>query len=302
MRNKRLIIVLTCAVVFGLLATMSVTRYLAIARGNTTTTSVVVAKVNIPLGTVIIAEQLTTIKFAPGTTPEGTFDSGDKVVGRVSATSIAALEPITQVKLAPEGAVGGLSAIIPAGYRAMTVKVDDVVGLAGFVNAGALVDIAVVITPQDNAGASRNPVSKIILQNIKVLASGQNLDQPKDKRDPESVKTVTVQVTPEQAEKLALASTEGKLRLVMRNAVDQTDEQTAGSTIKTMLSGERAMPQPDPAPVVVKPRTLAYVRRPRMETRRAATPAVTITVPAAPARVYSIEVLEGNKRRNVEFP
>jgi pilus assembly protein CpaB len=90
-------------------------------------------------------------------------------------------------------------------------------------------------------------ISKIVLQNIKVLASGQNIDKPKNDRDVErSVRAVTLQVTPEQAEKLALASSEGKLQLVMRNSVDQADEQTSGANKKSLLLGERAMLVPDP--------------------------------------------------------
>ena len=108
--------------------------------------------------------------------------------------------------------------MIPEGYRAMTVKVDDVVGISGFIMPGTLVDVVVTITPDDR---SSDPISKIVLQNIKVLASGQNIDKPKNDREVErSIRAVTLQVTPEQAEKLALASSEGKLQLVMRNSVD----------------------------------------------------------------------------------
>jgi len=106
----------------------------------------------------------------------------------------------------------------------MTVKVDDVVGVSGFIMPGTLVDIVVVITPPRGSG-QEEVISKIVLQNIKVLASGQNIDKPKDFREVEqSIKAVTLQVTPEQAEKLALASSEGKLQLVMRNSVDQRDK------------------------------------------------------------------------------
>jgi len=304
MRNKRLFIVLGCAVIFGLLAVLSVTSYLAKARGYSNNAKVVVAKVDIPLGTKIIAEQLSTVSFPRGTTPEGTFDNANNLVGRVVITNVAALEPFTNVKLAPEGSAGGLSAVIPEGYRAMTVKVDDVVGLSGFLMPGALVDVVVVIDPAEKSGG-QNMVSKIVLQNIKVLASGFNIDRPKNDREAESVKTVTLQVTPDQAEKLALASTEGKVRLMMRNGVDQSDQQTAGATKRSLLTGEQALPLPDPGistsvqprPVVVR---RAAARPAAMPVRREAR--VAPVAAPAPARMYNVEIFEGAKKRTVDFP
>src|SRR3954466_14426223 len=119
----------------------------------------------------------------------------------------------------------------------MTVNVDDVIGVAGFLQPGTMVDVLTVIE-QPERTASGNPISKIVLQNVKVLASGQNLDKPKDQREPDTAKVGTLQVTPEQAEKLALASSEGKLRLMLRNMVDQGDEQTQGADKKSLLMGE----------------------------------------------------------------
>ena len=115
----------------------------------------------------------------------------------------------------------------------------------GFHHARSLVDVVVVIAPPKNSGADEQ-ISKIVLQNIKVLANGQNIDKPKNDREVERVKAVTLQVTPEQAEKLALAGSEGKLQLVMRNSVDQADEQTAGANKQSLLSGERATIAPEP--------------------------------------------------------
>src|SRR5215210_8430497 len=210
MRNKRLVFVMGGAIVFGLVAAVSVSKYLSSAQAYTKNLGkVVVAKVAINPGEKLIAEQLEAVQFPRGATPDGVFESPEKLVGRVAVVTIAAREPVTDFKLAPEGSTGGLSAVIPEGYRAMTVKVDDVIGVAGFLQPGTMVDVLTVIEPTSNS--SGNPISKIVLQNVKVLASGQNLDKPKDQREPETVKAVTLQVTPEQAEKLALASSEGKL-------------------------------------------------------------------------------------------
>src|ERR1044072_2069827 len=170
MRNKRLLFVLGSAVVFGLLAAVSVSRYLSDAQASgRNMNNVVVAKVDIPLGTKIEAEQLSTVQFP--------------------SSGVAARETVTDFKLAPEGSQGGISAVIPAGYRAMTVKVDDVIGVAGFLTPGTMVDVLTVIDPPGN-NISSNPISKIVLQNVKVLASGQNLDKPKDEREGDAVKAV----------------------------------------------------------------------------------------------------------------
>src|ERR1044071_1000196 len=246
MRNKRFLVVLAGALIFGLLAAVSVSRYLSNAQGfSKDMTKVAVAKVPIPVGTKIIPEQVMMVQFPKESTPDGTFATADKLTGRVAVVNIAAREPITDSRLAPEGTAGGLSAVIPEGYRAMTVKVDDVVGISGFIMPGTLVDVVVVITPEEPTNG-RGPISKIVLQNIKVLANGQNIDKPENERDANSVKAVTLQVTPEEAEKLALASSEGKLQLVMRNSIDQGDEQTMGINKRGLLGGERAQPVPEP--------------------------------------------------------
>src|SRR5439155_23285644 len=188
---------------------------------------------------------LMVVQFPAESMPDGAFQSIEKLAGRVAVVNIAPREPITEPRLAPEGTAGGLSAVIPEGYRAMTVKVDDVVGISGFIMPGTLVDVVVVITPVDQT-SQQGPISKIVLQSIKVLANGQNIDKPASEREANSVKAVTLLVTPEQAEKLALASSEGRLQLAMRNSIDQGDEQTPGINKRTLLGGDHALPQPNP--------------------------------------------------------
>lgn len=300
MRNKRLIVALLAAIGFGLIAALSVSRYLSSAQAYTKNlNNVVVAKIEIPLGSKILAEQLTVAQFPRNVTPEGAFPAiDDKLIGRVAVTRIAAREPITESRLAPVGSAGGLSSVIPDGYRAMTVKVDDIVGISGFIQPGTLVDVVVVIDPPSKDGSSREKVSKIVLQNIKVLANGQNIDKPKNDREAEHVKAVTLQVTPEQAEKLALASTEGQLQLVMRNSVDQNDELTPGANKASLLSGERALQVPEPGlgSKEAKPAPVRRSRpRPAIATLKIENP------PIAPPRP-SVEVIEGAKKRNVDFP
>ena len=304
MRNKRLIIALLAAVTFGLIAAVSVKQYLLSAQTfKNNLNDVVVAKVEIPIGSRIIPEQLAVAQFPADVTPEGALAKIDeKLIGRVVVTSISPRDPVTEAKLAPVGAAGGLSSMIPEGYRAMTVAVNDVVGVSGFIMPGTLVDIVVVITPPKGSG-NEEMISKIVLQNIKVLASGQNIDKPKNDREVErAIKAVTLQVTPEQAEKLALASSEGKLQLVMRNSVDQADEQTAGANKRTLLTGERAMIAPEPGTAAApKAAPSSAVRRsaPRPVAKETAAPKVTAPPPAARP---SVEVIEGAKKKTVDFP
>jgi len=307
MRNKKLIIALGAALVFGLIAAVSVSRYLTSAQAFTKNLSnVVVAKVEIPLGSRIIAEQLTVAQFPRNIIPEGAIMKiDDKLIGRVAVTTIAPREPLTESRLAPVGAAGGLSSVIPEGYRAMTVKVDDVVGISGFIQPGTLVDIVVVIDPPEQS-TKQEKISKIVLQNIKVLANGQNLDKPKNDREAERVKAITLQVTPEQAEKLALATSEGKLQLVMRNFGDQNDERTPGANKTSLLSGERALPVPEPGlgtKVAASAAVVVRRARPRvMSLPREVTAAPKITAPPPAPPRPSIEVIEGMKKRSVDFP
>jgi len=193
--------------------------------------NVVVAKAEIPLGERITTEQLALAPIHHGQVPEGAFRKMDEVVGRVTITPIGVRETITNMKLAPAGTGVGLSAVIPKGSRAMTVKVDDVVGASGFIKPGSFVDIVVIIVPMSQAGATQGPISNIVLQNIKVLASGATIDSSENQRQPSEVMAVTLQVTPEQAEKLVHAANEGKLQVVLRNYSDQENTQFIGSPI-----------------------------------------------------------------------
>ncbi|HXC72564.1 MAG TPA: Flp pilus assembly protein CpaB [Pyrinomonadaceae bacterium] len=304
MRNKRLIIALLAAITFGLIAAVSVKQYLLTAKTfENNLNDVVVAKVDIPIGTRLIPEQLAVAQFPANVTPEGAIPSIDEsLIGRVVTVSLSPRDPVTEAKLAPVGAAGGLSSMIPEGYRAMTVAVNEVVGVSGFIMPGTLVDIVVVITPPKGSG-NDEMISKIVLQNIKVLASGQNIDKPKNDREVErSIRAVTLQVTPEQAEKLALASSEGKLQLVMRNSVDQADEQTAGANKRTLLTGERAMIAAEPgAASAPKPAPSSAIRRTAPRPVRDPNATAKVNTPAPPPRP-SVEVIKGAKKETVDFP
>src|SRR5256714_14786240 len=161
MRNKRLLFVLVGAVAFGLFAAVGWTRYLSNEQATSRTMqSVVVAKVDIPLGTKVAAEQLMTAQFPTGATPDGVFDKTDKIVGRVTVTNVAAREPVTDFKLAPEGSAGGLPPATPQSHRATTGKVYAGICGAGFLHPGPTVGVPTVIDPPAQS-MKRNPLSKI---------------------------------------------------------------------------------------------------------------------------------------------
>jgi pilus assembly protein CpaB len=302
MRNKRFFIVLVGALIFGVLAAVSVSKYLSSAQAYTKNlNNVAVAKVAIPVGTKIVPEQIMVVQFPKDSTPDGAFETADKLAGRVAVMNISAREPITESKIAPEGTAAGLSAVIPEGYRAMTVKVDDASGINGFIIPGTLVDVVVVIDPAEHAGM-QNPISKVVLQNIKVLANGQNIDKPENEREANSVKAVTLQVTPEQAEKLALASTEGKLQLMMRNQIDQGDEQTPGVNKRELLGGDKARQTPEPGSLKSE-QPKQPESRPVRRARPQPEPKQEAAAPAPPpAPRTSVEIIEGSKKRSVDFP
>jgi pilus assembly protein CpaB len=301
MRNKRFILALTGAVLCGLIAVMLITRYLSQVEAFTKDLgNVVIAKQEIPLGAKITADQLALAQIPNGSVPEGAFKKIDQVVGRVAITPIGVRETITSMKLAPEGTGGGLSAVIPEGYRAMTVKVDDVVGVSGFVMPGSYVDVVAVITPQGQQSESQGPISKIVLQHIKVLASGPKIDSPQNQREPSNVKAVTLQVTPEQAEKLVLASNEGKLQLVMRNYSDEENAETKGANKNSLLIGENVKPEPAPpsAKEESKPKPKPTKHVPVVFKRTEEKPTAQPNV----QKGNSVELIEGTKRRDVQIP
>jgi len=281
---------------------MLVTRYLASVKNSASElNNIVVAKTEIPVGAKITAEQLTLLPIPNGSAPEGVFRKLEDAVDRVALIPIGMREPVTEFKLARIGTESGLSAVIPSGFRALTVKVDEVVGVSGFVMPGSYVDVVAVIVPVQAGAAAQGPISKIVLQNIKVLASGARLDSPSDQRQPAQVNAVTLLVTPDQAEKLVLAANESKLQLVMRNFGDQEDSQTAGANKSTLLNGEPVRPLPsatsEKAETKPAPASRPKVRRVSFDAPREEKPA-----PPPPISRNSIELIEGAKRRDVEIP
>ncbi|PMS22194.1 Flp pilus assembly protein CpaB [Trinickia dabaoshanensis] len=241
MKNLRALMMLLIAAAAGLTAVVFASRWM-MAQNTNATTKVVVATADIDLGQRISPEFIKTIDWPSGSVPPGAFHDVGKVDGRVLKQSAMRGEPILEAKLSPQGSTGGLSAVIDPGARAITVRVNDVIGVAGFALPGNYVDI-IVNTQKDSAAQTDQKISKIVLEHILVLAVAQ--EAGRDETKPKVVDAVTLQVTPEQAEKIDLARSIGTLSLVLRNQVDPQDPNTAGATRASLLK----LPQPAaPAP------------------------------------------------------
>lgn len=245
MRNMRGLLMIIVALVAGLAAVVLAGRWLG-SQTNLATNKVAVAASDLNIGQRIGPEHVRLIDWPVGNVPAGAFAKVEALDGRVAKVSVLRDEPLLESKLAPVGTKGGLSAVIAEGKRAITVRVNDVVGVAGFALPGNFVDV-IVSTQEDRKEQGRN-VSKIVLEKILVLAVAQ--EASRDETKPKVVNAVTLEVTPEEAEKLDLARSVGTLSLVLRNQIDDDPAQTKGATKETLLG---AAPAPAPKPAATAP-------------------------------------------------
>jgi pilus assembly protein CpaB len=207
---------------------------------------VVTAASDIKLGAVLAASDLSSTEIT-GPLPKGAILNSHDAIGRGVISDLYQGEPILESLLAAPGSGGGLAATIPPGMRACAVKVDDVVGVAGFVTPGMRVDVLVSGTPPGAAPATQGTVTKTILQNIQVLSAGTDIQKDAEGK-PQQVQVVNLLVTPDQAETLSLASNQLKIQLVLRNPLDTKIVPVASTAMGNMFSGQNAGPaQPRPA-------------------------------------------------------
>ncbi|MDD2933213.1 MAG: Flp pilus assembly protein CpaB [Methylotenera sp.] len=234
MKNPRAFVMIVISVGIGLGAVVLASNWVS-KQTKVASDKVVVAASDIDLGTPLTPQMLKVADWPKGSVPAGATDDVKTLDTRVVKVSLLRGEPVLESKLAPVGATGGLSAVIAQGNRAITVRVNDVVGVAGFALPGNYVDI--VVNTEDESIKAENvnkSISKIVLEHILVLAVAQ--EQVRDDTKPKVVNAVTLEVTPEQAEKLDLARSVGTLSLVLRNQVDNGVVTTAGSTKKNLLN------------------------------------------------------------------
>ena len=276
-RNTRTIVVLVVALVTATLASFGV--YLAVRSLPQRTAEVaqvqtVVAAHPLAVGAMVKPEDLKLVSWPANSPIPGSFTSKEQVVNRGLVAPLAENEPVTEVKLAKVGAGAGLPPTIPEGMRALSVKVNEIVGVAGFVTPGTRVDLLLSIE-QERGDA----MTRVVVSNVQVLAAGRAYDQEKARQEGKPIPTgvVTLLVTPEDAEKITLAAGEGKITLTLRNPLDQAPTQTPGIRRAALLGA----PAPPPVAKVVEGRKVV----------RAATP----PAPAAPPR-YTVETIRAAKR------
>ena len=275
MKNKRALVMLAVATLFGIAAVALAWKWLhnqAAASSN----RVVVLTTDVNRGQRLQPEMLKLVDRPAREVPKDAFADPIPLGERVLKVNVAKGEVLTEAKLAPAGTLGGLSALISEGKRAITVRVNDVIGVAGFALPGNYVDIIVHTErdPADGERAQRNTlhVSKIVLERILVLAVAQEVSR--DETKPKVVNAVTLEVTPEQAENLDLARGVGTLSLALRNQIDHTLPVTEGATKLTLLDDLAKA-----APTKVAPKVVKAVHR---TVRRAARPEAP-AAPVAPA-------------------
>ena len=252
MKNIKALGLLLLALMTGLAAAVYAAGWVS-QQGGIASNKVVVAAVDIELGSRVNAQMLSTVDWPSGSVPAGSFGEIKALDDRVVKVGVVRGEPLIEGKLAPVGTQGGLSAVISSGKRAMTVRVNDVVGVAGFALPGNYVDVMVNAQQDKGRGEEASQISKTVLEKVLVLAVAQEANR--DDTKPKVVSAVTLELSLEDSEKLDLARSVGTLSLVLRNQMDKTTVATGGIT-KGQLFGEKEIVQvaAAAAPAPARPR------------------------------------------------
>jgi pilus assembly protein CpaB len=242
MQTRRGLIFLALALVLGLAAAWTAMRLATnpdvAEAGPSPTTPVVVARTDVPVASSLLREQLAAVDWPADHVPSGALTSVDQAAGRIVRRPVAKGEPVLEAALFDPGSAGGLRAVIAPEYRAVSVKVDNVIGVAGFVTPGAHVDVLATIRRVDRERAL--PYAKVILQDVRVLAVDQKLEEVKS-GDPELVNVVTLEVDPIQAEHLIYAAHEGRLQLALRSPGDDAEVATRSIGVADVLGGQESV-------------------------------------------------------------
>jgi pilus assembly protein CpaB len=272
--NRRLLNILLIAFVIAAACSYIVFRLVGSRLSGTrqTTTQVIAAATDIKLGSVLRDADLTTIQIV-GTLPKGAILRREDAIGRGVLSNLYLGEPVLESRLAAPGSGGGLAATIPQGMRATAVKVNEVVGVAGFVTPGMRVDVLITGNPPGAANSSQGSLVRTLLQNIEVLSAGTDIQRDAEGK-PQQVQVVNLLVTPTQAEILSLASNETRIQLVLRNPLDtRLDKPPGTATAQLFADG-------NPPKVVVAGHTVSK---------------------PAPSRVYLVEIFNGSKKSETKF-
>jgi len=285
MRNLKALVLLILALMLALAAAVYASKWVT-RQTDASAAQVVVAVADVELGTKLTPQMLTVVDWPTGALPPGAFPDVARLQDRVLRVGVFKGEAIVERKLAPVGSQGGLAAVIAEGKRAMTVRVNDVVGVAGFALPGTYVDV-MVNTHKAQARGEDAQISKTVLEQVLVLAVAQ--EASRDETQPKVVSAVTLELTPPDAEKLDLARSVGTLSLVLRNQVDRQRVSTQGSTKQQLLDG--------PAPLAKV--TATAPAKPRASATAlavSAPPKLAVQSETAAVPGPCVEVIHGNSR------
>jgi pilus assembly protein CpaB len=278
MARIRMLVVLVLALAAGGVLAFGTYNYMQnqpVKTVSMPTKPVVVAATDLDLGAELRAQDLRVVQWPASAMPAGAFSNSNELHGRGLIMPMIENEPFLPMKLAPKEAGAGLPPVIPAGMRAVSVRVNEVIGVAGYVLPGTRVDVVATANPTDR---KEDITSKVVLTDVQVLAAGTKMEQNGDKGKPMAVSVVTLLVNPDEAERLTLASTEGKIQLALRNPLDKASPATTGIRPAVLLGLTRA-----PAA--------------RQTTTSASNRSVRPMSPAQLAPEYpTVEIIRGDKR------
>ena len=280
MNTNRLLIGLVIALVVAFLLSSFVYKQFqkaSTSKPTVETQPLVVASVPLPLGTRLDASNTKIIQWPANQSLAGMFARVEDCANRAVITDLAENEPVLESKLAPKESGAGLAATIPEGMRAVSVAVNEVVGVAGFVTPGTMVDVLVTGRALGAGAVASGDITRTILENMKVLAAGQKIQQDRDGK-PQTVAVITLLVSPDDASKLIMAANDGKIQLALRNTVDTKKNDPKAIVQAALFSPNGALAAPE---------------RPKVAGRKG---------PPPPPPPYVIEVITGNKRENKSFP
>lgn len=293
MKSKRALIMIATSVLAGLLAVWLAARW--VGQVTDSTTKIVVASKDVDPGAVLGPDNLQAIAWPSGAVPAGALKDINKTQGRVAATLIFTGEPILEAKLAREGASGGLSSVLSQGKRAITIQANEIVGVAGYIRPGSRVDI--MVNTRDGKDAA---LSKIVLENILVLATAQ--DDKRDQTKPKVVSAITLEVDPHQAEKIDVARSIGTLSMVLRNSLDNAAVQTVGATRDDLMASAAisAASAPQALPGAAKPvAAKAATSKGKPVAKKAGNGSAPVAAAAPVAE--TVEIIRGVQKANSNF-
>jgi len=292
MKSKRALIMIATSVLAGLLAVWLATKWIGQMAENTT--KIVVAARDVDPGTVLGDGSVQVIAWPSGSVPTGAIKDLKKTQGRVASTQIFTGEPILEGKLARDGATGGLASVLTEGKRAISIQANEIVGVAGYIRPGSRVDIMV-----NTHDGKEQTLSKIVLENILVLATAQ--DDKRDQTKPKVVSTVTLEVDPRQAEMIDLARSIGTLSMALRNSLDTAAVKTVGVTRKDLMGDLEALGAPAPSAEASKTTAVTSPPKPKASTvPKKANGAVAPATAAVPTG-EQVEIIRGVQKANSNF-